>query len=364
MAHTLPLLMNVDVVTVEKPFNVQTDLMETIENPEGHVQKMADPIGYAWGHTANDDLIALNRLMAERHTVFWNAEPFVVGEKTYPSGTMVVLQKEGLDADLKEIVKDLLVHFIALKTEPSVKAFRLKSVRLGLYKSWTASMDEGWTRWVLEQFEFPYISVFDDDIREGHLEEKLDVLLLPDFRDSKAIVEGLSDKEVPPEYAGGIGEVGVKNIRDFVKRGGVLITLNSSAKFGIEHLHLGVQDCVAGKDRKEFFIPGSILEVLNSSDHPIAYGFERDTAIFFRRSPVFAVNEGVSVAKYPARPFLSGWVNGEDFLVDQSAIVDVPYEKGRVILLGFPVLYRGQAHGTFKYLFNAINYSGSTIDQL
>lgn len=225
-------------------------------------------------------------------------------------------------------------------------------------------MDEGWTRWVLEQYEFPHISVFDKDIKEGNLEKKFDVLLLPDFRSSKAIAEGLSDKDAPPEYAGGIGEVGVKNIKEFVQKGGTLITLNSAAEFCIQHLHLGVQNSVAGKDRKDFYIPGSILKVLNNPDHPISYGFGRDTAIFFRRSPVFVVNEGVSVARYPAQPFLSGWINGEDLLVDKSAIVDVPYEKGRVILFGFPVLYRGQSHGTFRYLFNAIYYGASFLADL
>jgi hypothetical protein len=363
VAHTLPFLMDVDVIAAEKPFETQTVLMEKIEKPSGSVHKAADCFGYAWGHATNDDMVTLNRLIAKGHSVFWNAEPFVIHERIYPAGTMVVLQKVGLEADLDEIVKDLHVHFVALETKPTVKAFQIKPIRLGLYKSWTASMDEGWTRWVLEQYEFPYTSMFDKDIREGNLEKKLDVLLLPDFRDSRTIVEGLSDKDVPPEYAGGIGEVGVKNIKDFVRRGGTLITLNSSAQFAIEHLRLGVHNGVAGKDRKEFFIPGSILQVLNNSDHPISYGFGRDSAIFFRRSPVFVVNEGVSVAKYPAQPFLSGWINGEDFLVNQSAIVDVPYEKGKIILFGFPVLYRGQSHGTFKYLFNAIYYGASQLSQ-
>lgn len=362
VAHTLPLLMDVDMITAERPFETQTELMVNIEKPQGHIQKMADCIGYAWGHMTNDDFVALNRLMAKGHRVFWSAEPFVIGEKACSAGTMVVLQKEGLEADLEVIVKDLHVHFLALEAKPSVRAFHLKPVRLGLYKSWSASMDEGWTRWVLEQYAFPYTSVFDKDIREGGLEKKLDVLLLPDLRDSKTIIEGLSDKDVPPEYAGGIGEVGVKNIKDFIRGGGTLITLNSSAQFAIENLHLGVQNSVAGKDRKEFFIPGSILQVLNNSDHPIAYGYGRDTAIFFRRSPVFSVNEGVSVAKYPAQPFLSGWINGKDLLINKSAIVDVPYEKGRVILFGFPVLYRGQSHGTFRYLFNAIYYGAAQLN--
>jgi len=359
VAHTLPLLMDVDVDTVAKPFKAQVKLMTDLEKPKGSMEKTDAPIGFVWGHSTNDDVVALNRLMRKGHTVFWNVEPFENSGQAFPVGTMVVLQKEGLEVDLKSIVKDLHVNFEALKTKPTCKALRLKSVRIGLYKSWTASMDEGWTRWVLEQYEFPYTSVFDKDIREGNLERKFDVLLLPDFRDSKSIVEGLSDKDVPKEYSGGIGEVGVKNIKNFVRKGGTLITLNSSAQFGIEFLHLGVLDSTAGKERKDFFIPGSILKVLNNSDHPISYGFGRDSAIFFRRSPAFVVNEGVSVAKYPAQPFLSGWINGKDLLVDKSAIVDIPYEKGRVILFGFPVLYRGQSHGTFRYLFNAIFYGAS-----
>jgi hypothetical protein len=364
VAHTLPLLMDVDVVTVQGPFDAEVQLMAELEKPKGSIKGTDTPIGFAWGYSTNDDVVALNRLIKMGHTVFWNAEPFDNLGKSYPVGSMVVLEKEGLDADLESIVKDLHVHFVALKTKLDVQAFRLKPVRLGLYKSWTASMDEGWTRWVLEQYEFPYTSLFDKDIREGSLEEKIDVLLLPDFRNSTAIIKGLSDKDVRKEYAGGIGEVGVKNIKNFVQKGGTLITLNSSAQFGIEHLHLGVLDNAAGIERKDFFIPGSILKVLNNSDHPISYGFGRDTAIFFRRSPVFIVNEGISIAKYPAQPFLSGWINGKDLLVDKSAIVDIPYQEGRVILFGFPVLYRGQSHGTFRYLFNAIYYGASSLDDL
>jgi hypothetical protein len=363
VAHTLPLLMDVDVVTVIKSFDAEAKLMARLELPKGRIEGTGTPVGFVWGHATNDDVVALNRLMTKGYTVFWNAEPFDDSGKSYPVGSMIVPQKDGLDADLESIVKDLHVHFEALKTKQAVKALRLKPVRLGLYKSWTASMDEGWTRWVLEQYEFPFTSVFDKDVREGSLEKKFDVLLLPDFRNSKNIVEGLSDKDAPKEYAGGIGEVGVKNIKDFVRKGGTLITLNSSAQFGIEFLHLGVLDSTAGIERKDFYIPGSILKVLNNSDHPITFGFGRDTAIFFRRSPAFVVNEGVSVAKYPAQPFLSGWISGKDLLVDKSAIVDIPYEKGRVILFGFPVFYRGQSHGTFRYLFNAIYYGASQFGE-
>lgn len=221
-------------------------------------------------------------------------------------------------------------------------------------------MDEGWTRWVLEQYEVPYKSVFDKEIRQGNLNELFDVIILPDLREN-LIVEGMSETSVPPEYAGGIGEVGVNNLIDFVKSGGTVITLNGSADFAIKHFRLGVENSVGGLSRKEFFIPGSILSVLNDTSHPVAYGYERDAELFFRRSPAFIVNEGSSVARYPTHTLLSGWTTGDEHLVNRSAIVDVPYGKGRVILIGFPVLYRGQSHGTFRYLFNAIYYGPSEL---
>jgi hypothetical protein len=216
-------------------------------------------------------------------------------------------------------------------------------------------MNEGWTRWVLEQYEVPFKSLFDEEIRKGRLNDNLDVVIIPDLGEA-AIVKGLPESAVPPEYAGGIGEVGLKNLITFVKNGGTLITLNGGADFAIKHFHLGVENGVRGLNRREFFIPGSLLKALNDSSHPIAYGYERDSALFFRRSPAFVAHEGRSVVKYPSEPLLSGWSTGDDHLIDKAAVVDVPYEKGKVVLIGFPVVYRGQAHGTFRYLFNAIYY--------
>ena len=225
-------------------------------------------------------------------------------------------------------------------------------------------MDEGWTRWVLEQHEFPYQSIFDKDIRKGNLEQMIDVLILPDIRE-ETIIKGLTVDEVPPEYADGIGEIGVENIRHFIENGGTLITLNSASDFPIDQFYLKIDNIVEELNRKSFFIPGSILKVLNNTRHPITFGYDRDAEIFFRRSPVFHVREGICVLDYPAQnPLLSGWVNGEQYLHNRSALVDVNFGKGKIILIGFPALYRAQSHGTFRYLFNAIFYGASEIQEL
>ena len=360
VGHTLPLLMGVDVVQADKPFQIDAVLLDEINKPKGKFEAVESAYGYAWGHATNDDIVALNRLMGKEYTVFWAAEKFEANGKTYPEGTMIVKNRDGLLDDMESITQELWVHFDGLWAEPKVKTYALKEPRVGLYKSWTASMDEGWTRWVFEQYEIPFKSVFDKEIRKGDLNEIFDVIVIPDLRES-AIIRGVPETAVPAEYAGGIGEVGLKNLNEFVKKGGTIITLNGGADFAIKNLHLAVENSVDGLDRKDFFIPGSILKALNDTSHPIAYGYERLSAIFFRRSPAFSVNEGHSVVKYPTHSLLSGWLTGEDKLVIKSAIVDVPCGEGKVILIGFPVVYRGQSHGTFRYLFNAIYYGPAKL---
>jgi hypothetical protein len=364
VAHTLPLLMGVDVTQIDKSFKSESALMSKINSPQGRVDVADNAFAYLWGHATNDDVVALNRLMGKGYRVLWNSEPFEASGKIYPPGTMIVQNRKGLINDLKSIVKDLSVHFKGLMVKPEINAFELKKVRLGLYKSWTASMDEGWTRWVLEQYEFSYESVYDKDIKRGNLNKDFDIIIFPDLRE-RFIMNGIPEGNLPPEYTGGIGEVGTKNLKEFIQNGGALITLNSASEFPMKQFYLNIENSVKNVDRKSFFVPGSILKALNDTHHPIAYGYQRDGAIFFRRSPVFSVKEGKSVVKYPVHdPLLSGWVNGEQYIYNKSAVVDIPLGKGKIILIGFPVLYRGQAHATFRILFNSIYYGAAVLGRM
>jgi len=365
VAHTLPLLMGVKVLQIDQPFQVEVVKLDEIQQPAGSITAIEDAFGYAWGHDeTNDDIIALNRLLKDNHQVYWAAESFENQGKTYPAGTMIVKNEKELTGNLEKIVKDIYIRFEGLKTKPGIKVYELQPPRLGLYKGWTASMDEGWTRWVLEQFEIPYQSVFDNDIRNGKFNKNFDVLLFADMGD-RTIVQGNSKEYMPPEYCDGIGEEGVKNIKDFIEQGGTLITLNSSADFAIKRFNLDIKNSIDEINRREFFVPGSILKVLNKTDHPIAYGYENEVAIFFRRSPVFDIKNGTSVVKYPdSNPLLSGWLTGEKHLFNKSAIVDVPFGKGKIILIGFPAQYRAQSHGTFRFLFNAIYYGAAKFGEL
>ncbi len=364
VAHTLPLLMGVEAIQVEEPLKVKSVIVDKFSTPKGNINAVKRVFGYAWGHETNDDIVALNRLVKKGYKVYWAAEGFTSGGKTYPAGTMIVREKKGLLADLKSTVKNLHIHFEGLKTKPQMKAYKLKPVRLGLYKSWTASMDEGWTRWVLEQYELPFKSVYNKDIKKGNLKQNFDVIIFPDIR-MNTIIDGISAENIPLKYSGGVGEVGVKNIREFIQQGGALITLNSAADFPMKQFYLTIENSVEQVERKDFFVPGSLLKVLIDATHPIAYGYKRDGAVFFRRSPVFSTREGKSVVRYPLHnPLLSGWVNGEKYLYNRSALVDVPFGAGKIIMIGFPVQYRGQTHGTFKFLFNSIYYGAALYGDL
>ncbi len=363
VGHTLPFLMGVEAIKVDEPFKAEARLIKQIKRPDSVINLKQGADFYAWGYQSNDDVVAANRLLKKGYEIFWAAEDFSSGGTSYPKGTMLVKSSENTADDLKAVAKDIYVRFDGIEKNTGIKVYSFRKPRIGLYKSWTASMDEGWTRFVLEQFEFEYQNIFDKDIRAGNLNENLDVLVLPSLSD-QAVVQGVSDEDIPPEYAGGIGEIGVKNINTFIQNGGTLITLNSSCEFAIKSLSVGVNNMVSGLRRNEFFIPGSLLKVINDLNHPITYGYQRDAAVFFRRSPVFSAFEGTSVVKYAPDSLLSGWASGEKHLTGQSALVDVPYGEGRVILIGFPAQYRSQAHGSFKYFFNSLFYGGSALTDI
>jgi hypothetical protein len=234
--------------------------------------------------------------------------------------------------------------------------------RIALYQPWRASMDEGWTRWLLDQYGFAYTTVTNTDVRGGNLRQRFDVLVLAS--DSpRGLLEGYAKGTVPPRYEGGIAGDGVRMLDAFVREGGTLVTLNQSADFAIQQLHLPVRNVVAGVDRKEFFASGSILEVTTDSTHPVMAGMPEHARIFVDGSPVFETLkgfEGAALATYAATgsPLLSGYLLGEKHLQGRAAALEVRHGRGRVLLIGFRPQWRGQPFGTFRVVFNAVLFGG------
>lgn len=223
-------------------------------------------------------------------------------------------------------------------------------------------MDEGWTRWLLEQYGFDFINLRPHDFHAGELRDRLDVIVLADYG-SGQIIDGSRPGSVPARYAGGIGEQGVRALDAFVRAGGTLVCMNASSDFAIEHLGLPVRNVVADAERDEFFSGGSVLEVITDPAHPVMSGMPERANIFFARSPVFTVEDGfrgAALAKYQAAgtPLVSGYLLGEEHVQGYAAALDVRHGDGHVVLIGFRPQWRGQPFGTFRVLFSAALFAG------
>ncbi|HYH87261.1 MAG TPA: M14 family metallopeptidase [Pyrinomonadaceae bacterium] len=235
--------------------------------------------------------------------------------------------------------------------------------RLALYKSHVPSMDEGWTRWMLEKdFAVSYSSLADAEARAGNLRAKFDTIIIPD-QSPRAILEGYRKGTMPEELTGGMGKEGVRALREFVEAGGTLVALNDASDFAIEQFDLPLRDVTAGLKRTEFYCPGSILRTILDVTHPVAKGMPRESVAWVEDSPVFEIKGDPAalprvrvIARYPdsGTPLLSGWLLGAEKLRGKAALVEVGLGSGRVYLFGFRPQYRAQSLATYPLLFNAI----------
>ena len=234
--------------------------------------------------------------------------------------------------------------------------------RIAVYRAWRPSIDQGWSRWLLEQYGFQFTRLTNAAIQAGDLGEQFDVILLPAER-QQTLLEGFAKGSVPPRYEGGIGPAGVRALDQFVRGGGTLVCLNESSEFAIEQLHLPVKNMVAGLSRIDYFLSGSLLEVTTDPAHPVMAGMPEKAKVFVGWSPVFTTLdgfEGSALAKYQEHgsPLLSGYLLGEQHLQGYAAALDVYHGNGHVLLIGFRPQWRGQSFGSFRVLFNALLYGG------
>ncbi|MBI1750408.1 MAG: hypothetical protein HY234_16005 [Acidobacteria bacterium] len=372
---TLPLQMGVTAVKIDKPFQGQLERVSPIPLPEGKVisaAKAAKPrmITYLLPHEWNSSARAVNRLLKDESVeISWAAENFHAGDADHSAGTILVRAKAGKEvaAAIEKATKETNVAVTATDAAISVPAWKLRAPRIGLYQPWTANMDEGWTRWLLEQYDFPYTTLRNDDIRAGKLNEKFDVILFAS-QSRNSILNGARGAWVRPEHRGGLGEEGAKAVEEFVRGGGTLVALDDAADFAIEALGLPVKNTLRGVPADKFYCPGAVLQILVDNHHPVAYGMPAKTSAYFLDSPAFEITAPFSTAaaravvKYPSvNPLQSGWIGGPEYLFDKVGVAEANVGKGRVVLLGFRAQFRAQPHATFKLLFNSLHWSAATL---
>ncbi|MEA2585606.1 MAG: hypothetical protein QOF33_3691 [Thermomicrobiales bacterium] len=356
-SHTLPLQMGVDAIRVESPFQVESNRLSKSPCVPGILHLSNSASTFLISPEPNGSARLVNRLLAAGAVVARAEQSCTAHGRRFPTGTYLA---RGLGAAaMSDLVSRGDVSAYGLDGELDCPRRTLRLPRIGVYRSWRPNgIDEGWTRFVLEQYEFPYHTLRDADVKQGDLSDRFDVILLPQ-QPARDILEGNNLAEYPAEYAGGIGDVGASNLRRFVEAGGTLIALDSACDLAIRQLYLPVTNVLDGVRPEAFSAPGSLIRILIDADHPVGYGFERDAAARFVSSPAFEVRGAAQiVAQYPlTNQLLSGWLHGADQIAGRAAIVDIPVGLGRAILIGFRPQFRAQARGTYRLLFNALYYS-------
>ena len=272
-------------------------------------------------------------------------------------------------AIIKEVAEKTGIDFKALDVNVAAFSRSVNRLRIGMYQRYLGgNMDEGWTRLILEQFEFPYKTLKDNDIKSGDLNKKYDVIILPDDNADRMTGKNMSAsakrrwESYPPKYRSGFGQEGIDALKSFVENGGTILTMGQAGELPIKEFGIPVENVVENVDSKEFWSPGSTLRLNIDNTNPLAYGMpETGLALFVGNNDVYQIirtpknDEVERVATFVQRNVMeSGWLLGEEVIADKAAIVSVKMKKGRVVMIGFRPQHRAQTHGTYKFVFNVL----------
>jgi hypothetical protein len=364
---TVPLFYNVEVAAIDEKFPVQATKLTAIAPVVGKVEPGPAKSGYLLDDHGNASLYALFSLLSE------GVKAYRLTGAGYSAGTIYIPNQPGVGVKLEAAAKKFAVTFKPSAAPVTGSALAVTAPRVGLYKSWVAALDEGWTRWVFDTNDVPYKTIYDADIRKGNLNAQFDAIILPDnapqsilnglgARGGRGGGEGGERAAYPAEYNGGLGPDGAAALKAFVEAGGTIITINKASGFYATKDNPTFSNALQGVPPKEFYCPGSQLEVAVDTTNPIAFGSTPTLPIFFETGPTFKLSgDAKSVAHYANdHPLLSGWILGGKYLDGTSAIAEVPEGKGRIIAFGFIPLYRGLSDGTYKFVLNSLLYSTST----
>lgn len=370
---TLPMQMGVEVDRIDDLFEFSgSQLTEQVDSQAGDISGNGD-YGYVLSHKPNASAKAANQLLADGHNVYWTKSEFSSDGNQHEAGSIIIESGNNTKDSVRDIAREHGLDFQGISETPDVNLYKVERPKVGLYKSWVANMDEGWTRWMLENYKFKVDTLHDSDLINNDLSQYHSIII-PDQRPSR-ILNGHKPGTMPKKYTGGMGLEGAIALKNFVNDGGTLLAFDSASDFVINQFGLPVENVTAGLSNTEFFIPGSLIRAKVSNDYPLAYGMQPEVAASFSRSRSFDIikidREGEGgkedIKKAPAPPIdipvryaeddllMSGWALGEkQYLGNKAAVMNVKYGSGNVVLYGFRPQFRGQPHGTYKLIFNPL----------
>ena len=347
---TLPLQMGVDVDTVTDPLTqsqrAKLTKIDVVKTPAASVEGAGNVV--AISHKANASFQFVNDALKQGATVSL-AQDSVKTADGQETGAFLIsgLSHSALDAIAQKYAVSAVSATAPAHTLP------IKKARVGLYRPWAPSIDEGWTRWILENYGFEPKSIYNADMRSANLRSRYDVIILPDLS-TKQMMEGFGVGVVPGQYAGGIGQDGLNNIREFVRDGGTLVALNRTSSNLIPLLSLPVTNVIEGAKSDKFFCSGALLRVeTDHADLPVNYGLSDSPVVMFQGGPAFQPMpgfHGAVLARYPkeTNPLESGLLLHPEAIEGKAAALEVALGKGRILMFGFKPQFRGQSHATYK----------------
>lgn len=370
---TLALQMGIEFDRIVDGFDGPFELIDdTVSSPPpGTVRGPSDAAGFLVPHV-NDAFAAVNRVLAQGGRALWSLEPVRVGDEEFAAGAFY------LEAD-RSAIEDLAAQrgldFLGVSEAPA-ESMVLAPVKVGLADRYGGSMPSGWTRLILENFDFDFDVVFPPELDGGDL-SSYDVLVFDDGAIPASAGfgrRGPSPEEVPEEYGDRLGSVSVETtvprILDFARAGGTVVAIGSSSAIAT-HAGLAVSNHLVDEDgmplpREKYFTPGSILEMKIEPASPLSHGFGGRAHVLFSHSPTFKLEAGDDRREVKrigwfdsANPLRSGWSWGGHHLEDGIGVIEADYGEGKIFVFGPKITFRAQSHGTFKFLFNAIHYGAA-----
>ncbi|HNV01694.1 MAG TPA: M14 family metallopeptidase [Vicinamibacterales bacterium] len=355
---TLPYQMGVRVDRIDRPFDAPL---------LSRVDRVRPPVAWPFGYTSADyflvdargtaGALAASRLLAAGLRVEWSSGPVTQDGYKYGPGTLVVRPVSAARAHVERLAREAGMRVFGARGRPPA-TLPLRLARTALYRPWNDAIDEGWTRWLLEQYEVPFATLRDAEARAGRLRASFDVIVLPGIA-AERLVDGNRKGSVPDEYAGGLGAAGVAALKAFVQEGGTLVCLAGSGQLAIDALALPIKNVARGLSADRFFCPGSLIRLDVDASQPLGFGMLEKNAAFFSSDSAYEIAQGAPgvrvAARYAAKDLLlSGWLEGEQVLAGRPAVVEARAGAGRAVLIGFRAQHRGQSLATFRFLFNAI----------
>ncbi len=379
---TLGLMHNIKTVSIDDKKIFQVPL-KSITGPAkqkvciiGNKAKVA----YIIENKAANTLVTA-RFKLKEYKAFSAEEKFTFNKISFAPGTIlvpVVDQSAGIHEDIKSVVEEFGLRAYAVNKELKVKMHELDLPHIALYHTWRYTQDSGWVRYTFDNYQIPFTLISKDKLREGNLNTDFDVIIIPEqglFQRGRDLVFGIDPQLGPIPYTktdefkylgsidqseditGGMGLEGLLNLKEFVKTGGLLITIGSACRIPLDY---GFIRYISEAQTRNLFTPGSLLQAeIANNTHPICYGYDKNFPIYRGFNIMFRIpkkNKHNIILKYADtdKLCLSGLIQGEKEIRGKAAIVDVPFEKGHIVMFSLNPMRRFLNKSNFMLIFNAL----------